>query len=80
MRFAVESRLPDGSWLSTFRGRGRDRRRTCGRLPVRLLSYAVEGRDETYMLMTTLLDHRQAPAAELAALYHQRRELEHGLR
>ena len=31
---------------------------------------------ETYRLMTTLLDHVQAPALELAALYPERWEME----
>jgi len=35
-------------------------------------------RIEPFRLVTTLLDHRQAPAAELAALYHERWEIENG--
>jgi len=35
-------------------------------------------RIEPFRLVTTLLDHRQAPAAELAALFHERWEIEDG--
>ena len=39
-------------------------------------TYRIEGGGEATMLATTLLDHRAAPAAELAALYHERWEIE----
>jgi hypothetical protein len=52
---------------------------------VRVIEYTVairaaDGatRIEPFRLVTTLLDHRQAPAAEFAALYHQRWESENG--
>ncbi len=76
MKFPVVEALDDGSWRSVIRGSGRDRRRSRGELPVRILAYRIEGGDETVMLATTLLDHRAAPAAELAALYHERWEIE----
>ena len=51
--------------------------------PVRVIEYTVTVRDarghartEPFRLITTLLDHEQAPAARLAALYHQRWEIE----
>ena len=47
-----------------------------GELPVRIVAYRIEGGDETVMLATTLLDHRAAPVAELAVLYHERWEIE----
>ena len=53
--------------------------------PVRIIEYAItitsaDGttRIESFRLVTTLLDHKRAPAAKLAALYHQRRENENG--
>ncbi len=67
--------------------------RAAGRLPagrpeghlVRIIEYtitirAADGttRIEPFRLVTTLLDCRQALAAELAALYHERREIENG--
>ena len=75
-RFTVAEALDDGSWRSVIRGSGRDRRRSRGELPVRIVAYRIEGGDEATMLATTLLDHRAAPAAELAALYHVRWEIE----
>jgi Transposase DDE domain len=50
---------------------------------VRIIEYIVTvedcgggNRTEPFRLVTTLLDHEQAPAAQLAALYHQRWEIE----
>lgn len=43
---------------------------------MRIVACGIEGDDETVMLATTLLDHHAAPAAELAALYHERWEIE----
>ena len=58
----VDRVLADGSWLSPY-GDGR----------VRVVAYTLaEAPDETYRLVTTLLDPETAPAAELAALYHER--------
>lgn len=36
----------------------------------------IAGTEPLYRLVTTILDHEQAPAAELAALYHERWEIE----
>ena len=76
MEFPVTEALADGSWRSVFRGSGHDRRRSGGELPVRIVAGRIEGSDETTRLATTLLDHETAPAAELAALVHERREIE----
>jgi Insertion element 4 transposase N-terminal/Transposase DDE domain len=70
--------LPDGSWLADVFDSVADQRR---RRPirVRVVSYTVEdGRDPTgpYRLITTLLDHHEAPATQLAAAYAQRWEIE----
>ena len=46
---------------------------------VRVVEYRIEDRPtsgELFCLITTLLDHEQAPAVELAAAYHQRWEIE----
>ncbi|WP_326628171.1 transposase [Nonomuraea fuscirosea] len=52
---------------------------------VRIVEYTVtiktaDGRTRTepFRLVTTLLDHEQAPAAEIAAVYHERWEIENG--
>jgi hypothetical protein len=39
----------------------------------------VEGAEPLYRLATTILDHERAPATELAALYHDRWEIETAL-
>jgi len=46
---------------------------------VRVIEYrleGVEGAEPLYRLATTILDHEMAPVAELAALYHERWEIE----
>jgi len=70
--------LPDGSWLADVFDSVADRQHLRP-IRVRVISYTIEdGRDPTgpYRLITTLLDHLQAPAAELAAAYAQRWEIE----
>ena len=51
------------------------------RIPVRVVEYRILNRDapETIRLITTLADHRQCPAVQLAALYAERWEFEVGL-
>lgn len=43
---------------------------------VRVIPYKLKGSDETYRLITSLLDCNEYPADELAALYHERWEIE----
>lgn len=43
---------------------------------VRVVDYTLEGGTEVYRLITTILDPDQAPARELAVLYHERWEIE----
>jgi hypothetical protein len=69
---AVLRHLSDGSYLSQLAG-----------LPVRIIEaeLTVRGTDGTtvgdhYRLITTLLDDRRFPAAELIRLYHERWEIE----
>ena len=69
--------LPDGSWLADVFHCTADRRRQHP-VRVRVISYTIEdGRDPTgpFRLITTLLDHRKAPARELAGAYAQRWEI-----
>ena len=43
---------------------------------MRAIEYTLPGSAEVYRLITTILDPEQAPAAELAASYHERWEIE----
>ena len=76
MNFPVRENFPDGSWLSVLKGSGCDRRASHGECPVRILFYRLPGAEEGFTLATTLLDPATAPAAELAALFHERWEIE----
>jgi hypothetical protein len=78
-RLDVEERLPDGSYLSRIYASTSDRRNERPGIMVRVIDYRlkdVEGSEPLYRLITTILDHEQAPARELAALYHERWEIE----
>lgn len=77
-----EKRLPDGSYLSRIYGSQKDQRRKENGVVVRVIEYrlvGVEGAETLYRLLTTILDHEVAPAEELAALYHERWEIETAL-
>jgi hypothetical protein len=77
-----ETRLPDGSYLSRVYASERDRRRATGGVIVRMIEYrleGVEGAEPLYRLASTVLNHEAAPATELAALYHDRWEIETAL-
>ena len=74
-----EKRLPDGSYLSRIYPSQQDQRRGRKGIVVRVIEYrleGVEGTEPLYRLATTILDHELAPAVELAALYHERWEIE----
>ena len=78
LKLEVVTDLPDGSWLAEVFHSTRDRARRDPRT-VRVIEYTIEdGREPTgpYRLLTTILDPSQAPAAELAAAYAQRWEIE----
>jgi hypothetical protein len=82
MRLACEKRLADGSYLSRIYPSERDRRHNANGVLVRVIDYRLEGvagGEPIYRLMTTILDPEQAPAQELAALYHERWEIETAL-
>ena len=74
-----EERLPDGSFLSRIYPSRPDQRRRRDGVVVRVIEYrleGVEGAEPLYRLATTVLAHDLAPAAELAAIYHDRWEIE----
>jgi hypothetical protein len=82
MRLACEKRLEDGSYLSPIYPSQRDRRHNKNAVLVRVIDYRLEGvagAEPIYRLMTTILDPAQAPGSELAALYHERWEIENSL-
>jgi hypothetical protein len=79
--------LPDGSYRSALLpksmrsdvARGKGRRIERYEIPVRVIDYQIANRDtggDIIRLVTSITDHELAPAAELAALYHERWEIE----
>jgi len=71
--------LPDGSWLAELRRSTGAAERALPPMTVRVIDYRIDdGRDHPtgYRLFTTILDPDQAPAADLAAAYHRRWEIE----
>lgn len=76
MIFPCLERLPDGSFLSVMRpvkGEPGDP------ITVRVVEYVIKGLptgEPVYRVVTSILDPEEAPADELAALYHERWEAE----
>jgi hypothetical protein len=82
LRLPREAVLADGSYLSTIYPGEKDRRHKAAGVQVRVVEYRLEGVAEAeplYRLVTTILDPAAAQAAELAALYHERWEIEGAL-
>jgi hypothetical protein len=82
LRLPCEQRLADGSYLSRIYPSQEDRRRNTNGVVVRVIDYQLEGvagAEPIYRLVTTILDPEKAPAPELAALYHERWEIETAL-
>lgn len=84
--------LPDGSYrsrlISPARRKYINKRKRLGKhvweeegLPVRVVEYTLPNRDsdQRYRLLTSITDPDEAPAADLAGLYHQRWEFENTL-
>jgi Insertion element 4 transposase N-terminal/Transposase DDE domain len=81
-RLEVDQRLADGSYLSRIYASTSDRRNRRKAIVVRVIEYRlkdVPGAEPLYRLITTILDPKLAPAKELAALYHERWEIETAL-
>jgi len=78
LKLAVQQMLPDGSYLSTVFD-SEDRYRSAG-VTVRVVEYALHysatPSQDRYRLLTNILDPNEAPALELAELYHERWEIE----
>ena len=82
LRLPREAVLADGSYLTTVYPSNKNRRHRQGGIQVRVVEYRLEdvtGAEPLYRLVTTILDPAKAPAAELAALYHERWEIEGAL-
>lgn len=82
LRLSCEKRLPDGSYLSRVYASPKELRHGRNGVIVRVIEYRLEGiagAEPIYRLLTTILDHEAAPATELAALYHERWEIETAL-
>jgi hypothetical protein len=81
-RLDVDLRLPDGSYLSRIYASTADRRYQRNGIVIRVIDYRlkdVPGAEPIYRLITTIPDPALAPAKELAALYHERWEIETAL-
>ncbi len=82
IQLPCEQRLPDGSYLSRIYPTTKARRHGRPGVVVRVIEYrlvGVPGAEPLYRLLTTILDPTLAPATELAALYHERWEIETAL-
>jgi hypothetical protein len=78
-RLPCEKRLADGSYLSRIYRSDKDRRHQRDGVTVRVIEYrldGVAGAEPIYRLVTSIVDPQPAPAQELAALYHERWEIE----
>lgn len=82
IRLPCAKRLPDGSYLTAIYPSDKDRRHRTNGVRVRVIEYrlaGIPGAEPLYRLVTTIRDPDQAPARELAALYHERWEIETAL-
>jgi hypothetical protein len=82
LRLPREAVLGDGSYLTTIYPGEKDRRHRTNGCRLRVVEYRLAGvaaAEPLYRLVTTLLDPAQAPATDLAALYHERWEIEGAL-
>ena len=77
--FPALKRLPDGSFLSKIYASPSDRKKEHAGVEIRVIEYRLKGvrnAESKYILVTSILDCQKAPAVELAALYHERWEIE----
>ena len=82
VRLVPLERLADGSYLAKIYPSAKGRRNLRNAITVRVIEYRLVGMPDAepvYRLVTTVLDPAQAPANELAALYHERWEVETAL-
>lgn len=78
VKFEVVQTFADGSFLSWIAPDRKSRQKGAERLPVRVIEYTMteQGVEQTYRLITDLMDITAFPALLLAQEYHQRWEVE----
>jgi hypothetical protein len=78
VKFSVEQVLDDGSYLSWIAPDGKSKKKGGTKIQVRVIEYTIDSDDkeQTYRLITSLMDIALFPALLLAAEYHQRWEIE----
>lgn len=81
VKFLAEKPLEDGSYLSWIYSSGKQRKKGCKPIIIRVIEYTIEHPENpeeqlTYRLITSLLDIEKFPAELLAKEYHQRWEVE----
>ncbi|MHB1494272.1 MAG: IS4 family transposase [Acidithiobacillus sp.] len=82
LKLPREKILADGSYLSTIYSSTQDRKKGRGGIRVRIIEYTLDGipdAEPRYRLITNWMDPTEAPALELAALYHRRWTIESSL-
>lgn len=81
VKFEVVQPLEDGSFLSWIAPDRRSKSQGAQRIPIRVIEYtiAAKGVEQTYRLITNLMDITAFPALLLAQQYHQRWEVENTL-
>ncbi len=78
VKFSAEQVLDDGSYFSWIAPDGKSKKKGCTKIQVRVIEYTIEtdAGEQTYRLITSLMDIALFPALLLAAEYHQRWEIE----
>ncbi len=81
VKFEVVQAFEDGSYLSWIAPDRKSKNKGGSRIAVRVIEYTIEekGQQQTYRLITDLLDITMFPALLLAREYHQRWEAENTL-
>jgi len=82
LHLPCEQRRPDGSYLSRVYASPKGQRHGPDGVVVRVMDYTLEGvpgAEPRDRLLTAMLEHDTAPATEMAALYHERGEIETAL-
>lgn len=81
VKFEVVQTFADGSFLSWIAPDRESKQKGAERIPIRVIEYTIEekGVEQTYRLITDLMDITAFPALLLAQEYHQRWEVENTL-